>query len=313
MSVKIGSARIDENGRITGGKAGDQTGNEVGTQAWYKHSKGWRAFRPNSAAAAEKIAYAMQAACDNKHIGYNQDERNTLYSAAKAYDFDPAKVTKDVNTDCSALVRVCCAHAGIFISDFNTSSEASALLKSGKFTELTESKYTAQSDYLKRGDILVTKTKGHTVVVLSDGSKASSATIPSTSNDIPVTGIVEVSGTWYLRAEPDKSSPAMGTVTNSKKVYYLGGEKDGWYLVKVDGLTGWISKRAGTVVPAAASIVVGKGNWYVRSAPDKSAASLGTVKEGASLPYQGQEKDGWYLVIFENQNGWISKKAGVIE
>ena len=40
MSVRVGSARIDEQGKATGGKAGDQTGGEVSTQAWYKHSKG---------------------------------------------------------------------------------------------------------------------------------------------------------------------------------------------------------------------------------------------------------------------------------
>ena len=33
MSVKIGSARIDENGRARGGKAGDQTGKEVKSYA----------------------------------------------------------------------------------------------------------------------------------------------------------------------------------------------------------------------------------------------------------------------------------------
>ena len=41
----IGSARIDENGRISGGRAGDQTGVEVAIEDYYKHSKGWRAFR----------------------------------------------------------------------------------------------------------------------------------------------------------------------------------------------------------------------------------------------------------------------------
>lgn len=29
MSLMVGSARIDENGKISGGKPGDQTGNEV--------------------------------------------------------------------------------------------------------------------------------------------------------------------------------------------------------------------------------------------------------------------------------------------
>ena len=35
MAVLIGSARIDENGRAHGGKAGDQNGKEVSTQNWY--------------------------------------------------------------------------------------------------------------------------------------------------------------------------------------------------------------------------------------------------------------------------------------
>ena len=77
MSVKIGSARIDENGKARGGKAGDQTGKELSTQSWYKHSKGWRVFRAKSAEVAEKIAQDMQWACDNKHIGYDQGQRLT--------------------------------------------------------------------------------------------------------------------------------------------------------------------------------------------------------------------------------------------
>ena len=40
MGVIIGSARIDERGKISGGAAGDQTGSEVSTQAFYVHSKG---------------------------------------------------------------------------------------------------------------------------------------------------------------------------------------------------------------------------------------------------------------------------------
>lgn len=35
MAVKVGSARIDENGRATGGRAGDQTGKELSIQSWY--------------------------------------------------------------------------------------------------------------------------------------------------------------------------------------------------------------------------------------------------------------------------------------
>ena len=73
--VTIGSARIDENGKAHGGKAGDQTGKEVSTQDRYKHSKGWRVLRANDVSARDKIAVAMERACANSNIGYDQWQR----------------------------------------------------------------------------------------------------------------------------------------------------------------------------------------------------------------------------------------------
>lgn len=175
MAVRIGSARIDERGRTHGGKAGDQ-GSEVSRQNWYKHSKGWVLLRAKAAIEAEMIAQAMEAACDNKKIGYDQYQRDTLYFRAKHVDFDPAKVTAACETDCSALVRVCCAFAGITVGNFRTSNQASMLMATGHFDKLTASKYTATSAYLLRGDILVTKSQGHTVVVLTDGVSATRRT-----------------------------------------------------------------------------------------------------------------------------------------
>ncbi len=184
MAVMIGSARIDENGNTHGGRAGDQNGREVSAQAWYRHKKGWRVLRCTDEARAEKIARAMQAACDNANIGYDQYQRDTLYNAAKPLGFDPARVDTPCETDCSALVRVCCAYAGIPVDNFRTTNEAGVLLRSGAFTELKESRYTDQSAYLRRGDILVTRTQGHTVVVLSNGSKAETTSTEEASRTI---------------------------------------------------------------------------------------------------------------------------------
>lgn len=172
MAVIVGSARIDENGKAYGGKAGDQTGKEVSTQNWYKHSKGWIVLRAKDPVKADKIAECMRMACTNSHIGYDQWQRNTLYDAAKPFNFDVSKVEKNVECDCSSLVRVCMAYAGIFVDAFRTGAMPSVLGATGCFLKLTDSKYTDKSDYLKTGDILVTKTSGHTVVVLSDGAKA---------------------------------------------------------------------------------------------------------------------------------------------
>ena len=202
MAVKIGSARINEKGTTTSGKPGDQTGGEVSTQNWYRHSKGWVVIRPKSSASAEKIAKCMEQACANNNIGYCQTHRGTLTAEAKQYGYDVSKVKKKVEVDCSELVRVCCLYAGITVSSFNTASEKSALSATGKFTVLTDSKYTVSSDYLKRGDILVTKTKGHTVVVLSNGSTADGGT--STAGTDVATGYNgSLAGTYKVNTKTD--------------------------------------------------------------------------------------------------------------
>ncbi len=118
---------------------------------------------------AEKIASAMDMACDSSRIGYNQADRYSLYNAVKSIGFDISRLSEDVNTDCSALIRVCMAYAGISTNDFNTSSQISVMMGTGKFEKLTDKKYTDSPKYLKRGDVLVTAKQGHTVVVLSDG------------------------------------------------------------------------------------------------------------------------------------------------
>lgn len=171
--VYIGSARIDENGKAHGGAAGDQRkGFEVSTQEWYLHPKGWRVFRAKDPEKAEIIARIMEWACKSDLIGYDQYQRNTLYNELAKYAFEKTYLSKAVETDCSALVRVCLAFAGIDVpADFYTGSMAKQMLATGEIVELTGSKYTDSPDCLGRGDILVTKTKGHTVVVISNGDR----------------------------------------------------------------------------------------------------------------------------------------------
>lgn len=169
MAVYIGHASIDERGRANSGAAGDQTGKEVYKRTWY--SKPWHTvFRAKSATVAEKIAKAMEQACANNNIGYDQYQRTTLFTLAKAKKWDISKVTEKCETDCSALVAVCCNAAGVTVSkDIYTGNQTVALKATGKFTIYTDSKYTKSSSYLMRGDILLGN--GHTAIVLSDGDK----------------------------------------------------------------------------------------------------------------------------------------------
>lgn len=235
MSVLIGSARINENGGINGGTAGDQTGREVSTQAWYLHSKGWIVIRAKDSAVREKIAKNMQSICDNNNIGYCQAHRGTLTAAAKPYGYDAAKVDKKVEVDCSEAVRNCVLYAGITVGTFYTASEVSALRNTGKFDVLTDDKHCKSSDYLLRGDILVTKTKGHTVVVLSNGAKASVSTSSESesggsaaSHTLAVGTIVNFTGSKHYTSSNAASckscKPGKAEITgtyNGKHPYHL--------------------------------------------------------------------------------------------
>lgn len=170
MAVIIGSARRDEHGNCySGGKAGDQTGQEVSTQKFYNHSKGWYVLRAKDDRVAEKLAEAMKIACGNKNIGYDQLER---YGVIK-HGIDTKVKTE---CDCSSLVRACIIYAsGKDVGDFNTSNERSVILESGLFEDVGSYK---QGDTLYNGDILVTRTKGHTVIVVGGAKKSKAKYYP---------------------------------------------------------------------------------------------------------------------------------------
>lgn len=318
MSVRIGSARIDENGRAMGGKPGDQTGREVMTENWYKHKKGWRVFRPLSSAVAEKSAYAMQAACDNPNIGYDQADRLTLYKVASEVGFDPARVKTKCETDCSALVRVCEAYAGVKLPNFTTDGEPRALLDSHEFMELLGSKYTDSSDYLRRGDVLVTATKGHTVIVLTNGPKAgasaSDGILRNGDSGADVRAMQDAlikmgyeCGRWG--ADGDFGDATEMAVRAFQATHGL--DADGEYGPKTKAAVEAALKKLGATPIDPKTVMIQGGSCYVRSAPNTKGRILGAVIAGEELPYLGETSpDGWHLIEFKKAPGWVSGRYG---
>ena len=314
MAVKIGHASSSETKKITGGKAGDQTGKEVFTRNWYKHSKGWRVFRPKDSEAAEKIAKCMEMACANNNIGYDQAQRNTLYNAAKPYGFDVSKVKTAVETDCSALVRVCCAYAGIALSDFNTSSEPSRLLSCGRFTELKESKYTNTSDYLKRGDILCTSVKGHTLVILSNGSKAG-ATVTKEPDVVKFgdkgNAVKEIQklliGAGYelpkYGADGDFGEETLKAVKSFQNAYGI----------TVDGIVGEKTLTALKAVQGFKTVLVTGGSVNVRKGAGTNYDSVGYAKKGDEFKYIATASNGWFKILRNGEECYISNKYSKIK
>jgi hypothetical protein len=171
MNIIIGSARVDERGTYSGGTAGDQKqGNavpdmrgEVSMQSFYVHRKGWYVIRPKDANIARGIAAAMKQACNNPNIGYDQAGRYGILT----YGTNTKVKTE---ADCSSLVRQCVKEAsGKDPGDFTTWNEVQALNATGLFEPARA--YTS-SVKLYEGDVLVTKTKGHTVIVTDGYSRS---------------------------------------------------------------------------------------------------------------------------------------------
>ena len=182
MAIMVSSARSDERGRYTGGKAGDQkqksktndTRGEVSMQAMYTHRKGWYILRPKKLSHADAIADSGTRAANNPNIGYSQSDRLGVVKHG-------INTKVKTNADCSSLVRQAVREAtGIDPGNFTTANEARVLAATGLFTKIT---YVNQSKTpVYNGDILVTKTKGHTVIVAS-GNPRPRATV---GNPYPV-------------------------------------------------------------------------------------------------------------------------------
>jgi len=175
MAIIVGSARHDEHGNCyKNGCAGDQLqksdvndmAGEVSMQTMYVHSKGWYVLRPISDAVANALASGMRIACNNKHIGYDQNNRLGVINFG-------INTKTDTECDCSSLVRACCKYAGFDTTNFTTTNEKSVLLGTKKFTDMGS--YTSGMK-LYVGDVLVTKTQGHTVIVVEGSARGTVAT-----------------------------------------------------------------------------------------------------------------------------------------
>ena len=320
MAVLIGSARSSYGNTNPGDQNG---GREVSTEKYYVHSKGWYVLRAKDPEKREKIAVAMERACANNDIGYDQSTRLTLFNDVKAAGFDPAKTTKKVNTDCSALVRVCVHYAGITVDNFITSNEVSKLMATGAFEKFTDDAHCKSSDHLLRGDILDTRTKGHTVVVLSNGAKAHEEIVyvsyklgdrilknGMTGDDVKelqtcLIGLDYDCGVWGADGEFGDATEQAVERFQTAHGCLVDGEVGPETLAALEKAL----EEAEAPVKDARYVQIVNGNCYVRTAPNTDGKKLGVAHRGDILDYQGvQSADGWHLVVYNGQSGWVSGK-----
>ena len=196
-------------------------------------------------------------------IGYDQYQRNTLRTKAKAADWNLGKITAACECDCSSFMTVCAEAAGIKMSGTYTSGNApttSTMRKkfkaTGAFDVLTSSKYLKGTDYLKRGDILV-KEGSHTVMVLSNGAKAKISASGNNSKKAaaakygPVNslaGLYKTTANLNMRTNAGTGNAIMQTIPKGSAVrcygYY---NKDGsgskWLYVIYKDIAGYCSQK----------------------------------------------------------------------
>ena len=183
----ISNCGHDENGRYSGGKAGDQTGTEWRVINWY--NRPWKCvLRHPNADVRAMIASMAKAAANNNLIGYDQSQRGTFWTNLADSNYDPAQITVACEADCSSGVAAIVKGAGYRlgidalkkVSTACYTGNLRAALKAAGFEVLTESKYLTSDAYLFAGDILLND-NAHVATNLTTGSKASGTSAPSKS------------------------------------------------------------------------------------------------------------------------------------
>lgn len=283
----IANSGHDENGKYSGGSAGDQTGNEWSIINWY--SRPWKCvLRYPDTSVSQMIADFGRSAAKNNKIGYDQGQRLTFWNELTVSDYDPAKITKKCESDCSAgvsaIVKAVGYKKGIKalknISITNTTYTMRSTFKAAGFTVLTDTKYLTSDKYLLPGDVLLNDSH-HTAINLDYGSAVKKDETPTgwikdnvgwwyrySDGSYPVSKWIKVDGKEYcfdsrgylLTDQFIKSSD----YANNKKLYYV--DKDGaWdgntYKWIQDDKGWWFKKDDGDWYPTSQWVLIDKA-WY---------------------------------------------------
>lgn len=245
--VKIGHASIDERGKISGGKAGDQTGREVCIRDWY--SKPWNVMLIcNDKTLAKKAADYMEAICNDSDFGYDQGQRTTGYYAIVKENGKVSKASPS-EFDCSSLVASCYKLAGLNINvNCTTRNLRQALLATGKFTAYTDSNHLSSDKYATIGAVYL-KEGSHVVMALENGSAG---------KEVSRKPKYKVGETYTLKTEMKVRSKA-GTENSAKKYKQLAAN-DKKYDKDKDG-----ALDAGTKVICKAVKEIGSDIWIKTS------------------------------------------------
>ena len=110
-----------------------------------------------------------------------------------------------------------------------------------------------------------------------------------------------------VRATPDKAGKKLGVLKKGTAVETTG-LKNGWYTIKYNGKTGYISAKYTTETkPETTKTVYTTANLNVRDKATTEGKKLGVLKKGTAVETLGL-KNGWYTIKYNGKTGYISAK-----
>lgn len=309
MKPKIVHAKTNENGQVSGGKAGDQTGKEVVLEPMYSFE--WQTvLRPVEKDLADAIVANAKLAAQNDNIGYDQPTRYSMYEQAKKHKFDFSKIDVPCATDCSQLAATVIIASGVNVSPYiYTWTMIDAIVKTGKFTALT---YTSYAD-LQPGDILVTVVKGHTAIVVeADTADSEYSHDPMWVGEAYGYPLMDVHSRPSYDSIPITGYPrlAAGNLFDVCDGVVVDGVV--WYYIRIAGKHyGWLEKAH--VLRKTPNVKgVTTGSVYLRTNPGKEFKALTVIPAREELDIldikPASNGANWYYVIYKGILGFCSSK-----
>lgn len=242
----ISNSGSDENGRYSGGAAGDQNGREWCLRSWY--SRPWSCVlrHPDEAVRMKLAELAIKAALNDK-IGYDQNQRGTYELQLKAAGDDPGKITTACEADCSAGV---CAniravgrilgidelkgYGGTYTGDMRHAAQ-----KAG-FEILAAARFTGQTSFLLPGDILLNDSH-HVATNITRGKSMRTGSTGSGAGETSTSGTTgTAAGGVYMFSVGEVSQGSKGNdVKLLQRLLKSNGYKDAsGQSLKIDGDAG---------------------------------------------------------------------------
>lgn len=162
--VYVVEAAHDEDGNLSYGQPGDQTGDEVRRRKMGDDERFTYILRYPDKKIAESMAKDAEECAENDNIGYAQQGKDNYSSRYGLYFAMQGKSFKDIiipcNADCTALIADLAIHNGLKVSRFMWSGNELEVMTSAGFEKIPFS-----LDRCEVGDVLWRQ--GHSAIVVS--------------------------------------------------------------------------------------------------------------------------------------------------